>query len=524
MNPKKSILAIIWALFITVLTCGAAYAEAAVPTKFPTAPILLYAGIFSAVLLALCIVHFIAAGKSANGNERKGGFVLPIILTLLAALAARIVLSLIFFGHKTDINCFIYWGKRLVNDGPAHFYDNWCDYPPGYMLILGFMSLINDGFTSLLGSESLDLNSILIKLPAMLADLGCAYLVYHTAKKSMSRKAAFVLLAVVAFTPVFAFVSGAWGQIDQVLALTLLVPILLLYGKKPILAGLVYGIGIIMKPQALMCGPLFAIAYFAYVINCWPFDRSELKPFLSSGFRGFVLRLLQTALAVIAALLVIIIVSIPFRGSQSWYWLIEKYYGTATSYDYATVNAYNFWALIGANWKSTSLPFMKLTYGKWGTIFMVLSVCFSILLYVLSILSRKNRKGPLPLIMAYMLTAIFTFGHYMHERYIFPAFILLIFAYIYYNDKRLLVTYFAYVTTIFVNCIAAFYYSKLFEYHLYWDERLIFWCSLANVALFVWFTYVTLDLIIRNKPMKAFNSEKQCFETVSESLSIGEDQ
>ena len=508
MNPKKSILACILALFATVLLCTPAFAKAAVPTKFPTAQILICAVIFSALLLALVIIHFIAAGDRANENERKGVFVLPIILTLAAALAARIVLSLIFYGHKTDINCFIYWGKRLVSDGPAKFYEGWCDYPPGYMLVLGFMSLINDGFSAVLGSKSADLNSILIKLPAMLADLGCAYLVYNNAKKVMNRKAAFVLLAVVAFTPVFAYVSGAWGQIDQVLALTLLVPILLFYNKKPVLAGLVYGIGIIMKPQALMCGPLFAIAYFAYVICCWPFEKSDLKPALSSGLKGFLLRLLQTALAVIAALLVIILVSIPFRGSQPWYWLLEKYYGTATSYDYATVNAYNFWALVGANWKSTSLPFMKLTYGKWGTIFMVAAVGFSMLLYVLSIVSGKNRKGPLPLIMAYMLTAIFTFGHYMHERYIFPAFILLIFAYIYYNDRRLLVTYFAYVTTTFVNCIAAFYYSKLFEYHLYWDKRLIFWCSLANVILFAWFTYVTFDLVIRCKSWRSFKTRE----------------
>ena len=87
MNPKKSILACILALFATVLLCTPAFAEAAVPTKFPTAQILIYAGIFSALLIALVIIHLIAAGDRANENERKGVFVLPIILTLAAALA-----------------------------------------------------------------------------------------------------------------------------------------------------------------------------------------------------------------------------------------------------------------------------------------------------------------------------------------------------------------------------------------------------------------------------------------------------
>jgi Gpi18-like mannosyltransferase len=525
MKLKKSIPIVFILLIICFGFCDSALASpvnvilsasSSVPTKFPTAQILLYACIFSALLFILCLIHISNSRDKGKKKENKGAYIAGVILILAAALIARIVLSLIFFGHKTDINCFIYWGKRLVSDGAKHFYDKWCDYPPGYMLILGLMSRINDLFTKLFGAESADLNSILIKLPAMLADIGCAYLTYHFAKKVMNRSAALMLMTVVAFTPVMAYVSGAWGQIDQVLALTLLVPILLLYCRKPILAGLVYGIGIIMKPQALMCGPLFAAAYFAYVISGWPhgndvpvsaFDRFfKINTTGEKGLKWYnvLIRLAQTILAVVAAEHVILLIAIPFSGEQPWYWLLQKYYGTATSYDYATVNAYNFWALIGANWKSTATPFLGLTYGKWGTIFMAASVIGSIILFVISVIFRKNSKGPLPLIMSYMLTAIFMFGHFMHERYIFPAFILLIFAYIYYNDIRLLITYFGFVTTIFINCLAAFYYSALFEYHLYWDEKLILGCSIANMVLFLWFTFVTLDLVLRGKPWRSF--------------------
>jgi Gpi18-like mannosyltransferase len=473
------------------------------PSEFPANEILLASVLATAFMLLIYAWHQIMAKKPRNVNAKEP--VLAVIAILLAAFAVRVALSLIFYGHKTDINCFIFWGKRLVSEGPARFYEGWCDYPPGYMLVLGLMSRVND----LIGGGSMDMNSLLIKLPCIIADLVCAYLVYRYARKTMNRGAAVALMTLVAFTPVMAFVSSAWGQIDQALALTLIVPILLLYKRKPIWAGLVYGIGIIMKPQALMCGPLFAAAYILYVIKGCPYEQPKKLKGLGGLFRVKKdtpkLRFFETVIAVIAAFAVIILVSIPFRGEQGPFWLVEKYYGTATSYEYASVNAYNFWALIGANWKKVDVPFMGLTYGKWGSIAMAASVVMSIGLYVFAVLRHKNCKGALPLTMAYMLAGIFTFGHYMHERYIFPAFILLMFAYIFYNDRRVLWTYLAYAATILVNCIAAFYYSKLFDYGLYWNERLIFWCSFANVVIFLWFTYVTFDLVIRNKPMRGYN-------------------
>ena len=473
------------------------------PTEFPTQPILIASVLATALTLLIWAWHIIK-GRSPRNLQAKDN-VIAVIAILLAALAVRVALSLIFHGHKTDINCFIFWGKRVISKGPAHFYDEWCDYPPGYMLVLGAMSFINDIF----GGGSMEANSLIIKLPCIIADLFCAYLVYRYARKTMNRGAALALMTLVAFTPVMAYVSSAWGQIDQMLTVMLIVPILLLYKRKPIWAGLVYGIGIIMKPQALMCGPLFAAAYLMYVIKGNPYEPAKLDRGTARLIKAKKdtpgLRLLETVLAVIAAFAVIFAVAAPFKGEQGAFWLFEKYYGTATSYEYATVNAYNFWALIGANWKKVDVPFMGLTYGKWGTIAMALSVVGGIAMYLFAVLRHGKCKGALPLTMAWMLASIFTFGHYMHERYIFPALMLIMFAYIFYNDRRLLVTYLAYAATMLVNCISAFYYSKLFEYGLYWDDRIVFWCSLANVVLFIWFTMLTLVLVIRNKPHRGYN-------------------
>ena len=474
---------------------------------FPVNELLLCSAAGLLLLVIILLLHRYFAKKPYKPVEKS--YAAAVIGILAAAFIVRIVIALFITGHKTDINCFVFWGRRVAEAGPAVFYDTWCDYPPGYMLVLGLMAKIGSLF-------KLSDISLLIKLPAMIADIVTAYLVYVYAKRRMSFGAAITLMAFVAFTPVLAYISAGWGQIDQVLSLLLVVPILLLYDRKPIWAGVVYGLAIIVKPQALMAGPLFAAAYLLYVIKGNPYKKFAVGRGLARFTRvktdnaGH--RFAETVFAVLGAVAVIVAVSLPFTGSQPWHWLLDKYYGTATSYDYATVNAYNFWAFIGANWKSTSLPFMGATYGQWGTRFMAAAVLLSIAAYVFAVLKHKNCKGALPLVMAFLFAAIFTFGHFMHERYVFPVLTLLVFAYIFYNDRRILWSYVLYASTLLLNCLAAFYYAENIgitnqngDRSLIFNDGLIQWCSLANLLAFILLAYITIDLVIRNKPYKGYN-------------------
>ncbi len=496
-----------------------------VPTEFPTKSILTVCAVAAVFTIALAFWHFYCGRKPMNVGTVKGGDWHWVLLILALALVFRIVISLIVYcyntngnivyGHKVDVNDFIFWGNSVAQNGISKFYEGWCDYPPGYMLILGLMS----GIRSMLGISSPYANALFIKIPCIIADLACAYIVYRISRKTMRRSAALALMALCAFTPVFAYISSGWGQIDQVLALMLIVPILLLYRRHPIWAGLIYGCGILMKPQALMCGPLFAAAYLIYVFKgLEPYDGPARNRRFGKmlGFKQdcAAFRFIETIIAVLAAVGVIAVVGLMFSGYTDpetgekvtgIMWLIEKYYKTATSYNYATVNAYNYWAAIGANWAKTDVPYAGLTYGEWGTIGMAVSVMLSLGMYVYSSLRHKNCKGSLPLIMAFMLAGIFTFGHFMHERYVFPALMLLLVAYILYNDWRILVLYVLYSISILVNCMAAFYYSALHQYGLYWDNDLVFADSIVNIALFALLALTTLDLVIRNKPWKSYN-------------------
>ena len=84
---------------------------------------------------------------------------------------------------------------------------------------------------------------------------------------------------------------------------------------------------------------------------------------------------LRTAGGVAAALLVILAVSLPFRGNQSFFWVVERFLNSAGGYDYASVEAYNFLALCGGNWKSAELALIPgISYKAFGTAAIVLAV------------------------------------------------------------------------------------------------------------------------------------------------------
>ena len=71
---------------------------------------------------------------------------------------------------------------------------------------------------------------------------------------------------------------------------------------------------------------------------------------------------MRTVLAVLAALAVLLVLSLPFRGTQDFWWLIGKYFATVTSYDYASIEAFNFPSLLGLNWKPTDTEVLGVSY------------------------------------------------------------------------------------------------------------------------------------------------------------------
>ncbi len=115
-------------------------------------------------------------------------------------------------------------------------------------------------------------------------------------------------------------------------------------------------------------------------------------------------------------------------------WLINKYTGTIGSYPYATINAFNLFALLGGNWTKDTTTLLIYDFKTWGIIFLVI-ICAAVAL----IQWKTRARRPYFSISAFLIISLFMLMNMVHERYIVPACVLLVFAYAYSRDTSDLV-------------------------------------------------------------------------------------
>ena len=325
------------------------------------------------------------------------------------ALLLRLVLALVTDGYPYDMSCFVAWGDKLAAGGPAAFYSEgyFADYPPGYLWVLGLVGAIRAALHIAYESKW---TYFLLALVPSLCDCGLAWLVYRTAKRSsrgVKEHTALVLTAFTAFNPLMLFDTGVWKQIDGAFALPLVLCFVLLEQRRYLPAAVLYGVALAIKPQALLFGPVLAVCYLAAIT----LEKDRLRAFVRC-FGGAALALLPPLLT-----------GLPFFGVvQLIPKLIDKYTGTMSGYPYATINAFNWLAALGGNWKGQADPALfGISWQQLG--------CLNILLVTVGLAYfavRSVRGGwfsPL-LLAAYYGIGIFTLAHCMHERYMVPGVLL----------------------------------------------------------------------------------------------------
>ncbi len=151
---------------------------------------------------------------------------------------------------------------------------------------------------------------VLVKVPAILADLGIGVLLYGIVKRFASTGYALGAAALYLLNPATIYISAAWGQVDSIAGgLALLAIYALLRSSDEaraiaraiccwiVGAWLAFGYSLLIKPQAAVLLPL--IVAFAFVN---PQRRRE--------------RLLATAVGAAAAIVLALLVAEPFHPSN----------------------------------------------------------------------------------------------------------------------------------------------------------------------------------------------------------------
>lgn len=84
-------------------------------------------------------------------------------------------------------------------------------------------------------------------------------------------------------------------------------------------------------------------------------------------------KMLRDLIGGLASLAAMVLVALPFGLEKS----LEKYTGTLGMFEYCSVNAYNFWAIVGKNWHEQTEKFLFIPAQTWGTIAIIAAVVLS---------------------------------------------------------------------------------------------------------------------------------------------------
>jgi len=364
--------------------------------------------------------------------------------------------------YSGDVNNHVSWGRDILSLGPAGIYQRefmsrYGTLTPTYPPVTLFFFTLSQGLFDTVSRTAWNLNlkyplfpSQIIwwlqdqdtqpafhKIWAMTADIGLAWLVYTATKKRW-------LAALILFNPAIFYNSASWGQIESVPVFFLVAAFLT---RRPFLSAVSFTLALLTKQSSIIFIPLYVLFFYR---------RFGIAQSLESAAVGLIIDRMAF---------------LPFATPPlATYWHIIQ---TGSGSDYVVDHAFNFWALTMGLGK---IP--DANYRLWGYVLFA-----ALLLFVFT----RKRFSVFPIAALITMSAFF-FLTRMHERYLLPALVFLVFWLA--RDRRLL---------------PAFIYLSLFHwlnlYHNWWYPRwpiLVTWLSstlniqlliLLALASFIWLSW-----------------------------------
>ena len=370
---------------------------------------------------------------------------------LVLGLALRVFIAGFYLplsGLANDVGTFNAWGQRLASLGPAGFYEPgyFADYPPGYMYVLWLLGTIGAALAPLVGQNA---TGALVKIPAILADVGVAWLLFVICRRwgaELVARARFrvdgetlgiVAATIYLFNPGTIFDSAVWGQMDAVGTLVLLATVYALARGWTELAAVGAVVAMLVKFQFAFLIPVVAIVGIRRHLlgrSADPEHDRQRDP----------LRVLTSVAAGVGTLVLAIL---PFRmlpylplaggdprgvlgllpEADPDRSLVGKLVQAAGTYDGLTENAFNLWrnpwSGLGDTLQRGSDAGIALAVGSlsvsWQQVGFVLFGAFALLALV-QVARRDDVRG---ILLAALLLAVafFVLPTRVHERYLFPA-------------------------------------------------------------------------------------------------------
>ncbi len=321
-------------------------------------------------------------GKPDAAEARRAKLVIAAIVVLGVLLRLRAAAAP---GFPTDVGTFMAWAQRLAEVGPPNFYQAgyFSDYPPGFLYVLWLLGSIFSG-------EALRLAVKGVSIPA---DIGIAVLAARVAWRHGGRGPAALAAALWMLAPAQIFAGTYWGQVDAVGTLPLLAALLAAGERRWVAAGVLAGIATMIKPQ-FGIGLLVIGAAAAFVLVRERRPRPLVQMVASAGLTTMALAL-------------------PFGLFVDG--LLDLVRNAAGTYPYTSLYAFNVWSVIGDFWQSDT-PYVAV-----GAALLILGL-------ISSAVPLWWRRDTAALLGAGAIAAMafYFLPTRAHERYLFPAFALLL--------------------------------------------------------------------------------------------------
>lgn len=399
-------------------------------------------------------------GKNEHSFPFMREFALLLVLLFLG-LSLRIAIAPAP-GYGFDVSVNKGWARSAVILGLTRSYTEQVDgnmlpdYPPFSLVIFSSIGHFYQWFSGQPPTTASPGFHILIKLPAITADLLLALILFFLVRQWKGRTAGFLAAAAFTFHPAVLYDSAYWGQTDAIVTLFMTAALGVFALQWIALSTSLITIALLTKMQAVSLLPLFGLL------------------FLTSGWKTFLKGIAGSSLTAIALLL-------PFAIGNTLKTVMHVYLQAVGHYPIVSSAAYNFWwSLYGdaaQSLQDSTLLFGAISHRSAG--FLLFGTACIVILTLLWQTLRPTqpfhvRLPALFLAASSCALAFFLLNTEMHERYLFPFIALGL-------------------PVAFLSSRAAYLYTTI---SLLFFLNLVGWLPYGSIDRAIFRTFPTLDVAI----------------------------
>lgn len=358
------------------------------------------------------------------------------MILFYTVLIIGLLLRLLLIGNTgflADISFWKSWSLGAIDHGIVWTTQNTnINYPPGFIYILYVMgklySFLGDphdfntfwrenNFAFLFVSKSVAIASDIIitgliywffSQKEKLKELGVKAVSFELTIFNYQISLPLLLSAIFFLNPVVILDSAVWGQVESFGMMFTILAIMLIFYKKPLLATLLFTVGILMKLQNIIYIPIYFIFLARY------FD-------------------LKTALKSLAvAAFTFALVNLPFIIANKMERVLFLMTINSDYFPWMSLNAHNLWWIVSnAKGLHTTDKVAALGILNGKTLGLLIFASFYFLSCLLVILKKSAKSLLLALTLG--IFAFFLFTTQSHERYSYPVIVFLLFLFPFLN-------------------------------------------------------------------------------------------